>query len=127
MEHSNKHLFLQQSESLITELKKIIPDDSNILLFEEKYYAAKKMNSDMIINAFVNYVLPHKDEIMKKNEKFFMEGGGQDNLSEDKYQYALDLKDKWNKFTDANKAVIWRFFQVMIVLSERYIIERLKE
>ena len=97
------------------------------MLFEEKFYAAKKMNSDLIINAFINYVLPHKDQVMAKNEDFFLKGGGQENLGEDKYQYALDLKDKWAKFNEANKAVIWKFFQVLIILSERHIIERMKE
>jgi hypothetical protein len=127
MSNSNKSLFLQQSQNLINELKKIIPNDSNILLFEEKFYAAKKMNSDLIINAFINYVLPHKDQVMSKNEDFFLKGGGQENLGEDKDQYVLDLKDKWGKFNDTNKAVIWKFFQVLVILSERHIIERMKE
>ena len=127
MSKSNKTLFLQQSQNLINELKKIIPNDSNIMLFEEKFYAAKKMNSDLIINAFINYVLPHKDQVMAKNEEFFLKGGGQENLGEDKDHYVLDLKDKWAKFNDTNKAVIWKFFQVLIVLSERHIVERMKE
>ena len=117
-----KNMFLQQTESLIKELLKIIPNDSNINLFKEKYYIIKKMNSSIILNSFIRYILPFKDKILDKNEQFFLDGGGQENL-DDKYKYSLNLKENWGNLSDENKEVIWKYFQVLIVLSEKYVME----
>lgn len=126
MASSNKSLFFQQSESFINELKKILPNDPKIQLFEEKYYMVKRVNATFIINGFVKHVLPYKDKILNKDEQFFIDGGGQENLDADKYEYSLNLKTQWKTFSDSNKAIIWKFFQVLVVLAERYVMEVMK-
>ena len=70
-----KTKFLKVTENLINELLRILPNDVNITLFKEKYYLIKKVNSTLVINSFVKYVIPFKQEIMEKNEKYFLENG----------------------------------------------------
>lgn len=122
-----KSTFLQQTESLISQLETLFPENVDIRLFKDKYFLLKKLNSNKIIDGFICYVLPHKKKIMEKNDKFFLEGGGQDNLNNNQLNYSLNLKKLWDgKMSDVNKEIVWKYFQVLIILSEKYIISNVK-
>ena len=122
-----KSTFLKQTESLITQLESLFPENVDIRLFKDKYYLLKKLNSNKIIDGFICYVLPHKKKIMSKDDKFFLDGGGQDGLDEKQLNYSLNLKELWNcKMSDVNKDIVWKYFQVLILLSEKYIIKNVK-
>jgi hypothetical protein len=124
-EKSAKIMFLEQSENFILYLLKEIPNDNNIKIFNEKFWIAKKANSAKIINAFIKFVLPHKEKIFNKNEEYFLNGGGQENLKEDKhrdlYQYSVNLKNSWNILNEEQKDIIWKYFKILIILSEKHV------
>lgn len=122
---SAKSFFLEQTEKLIEYLLKELPDDVNIKMFNEKYYLIKKTNSAMIINAFIKFVLPQKDKIFSRDEEYFMNGGGQEKLKQDKYkdkyQYSLDLKENWKNLSEEQKEIIWKYFKILIILAEKHV------
>lgn len=117
-----RNLFFNQSELLIEELRKILPNNKNVIVFGEKYSLMKKMNSNLILNSFIQYVLPHKKNITSKNEDFFLEGGGQEKLDKESYKYALDIKKDWEHISSENKDIIWNYFNILIIISEKYIV-----
>jgi len=132
---SNLTRFNNQVDSLIGVLKNIesIKNDSAIQLFELKLNAARKANVKIPIENFIKNVYQYKDHIMQKDEEFFLgnidqrvkeiEVEEQDN--EKVLHQALNIKDHWkNDLTDENKEVIWKYFQVLIKLAERYITEK---
>ena len=122
---SAKSFFLEQTEKLIEYLLKELPNDVNIKMFNEKYYLVKKTNSAMIINAFIKFVLPQKERIFNRDEEYFMNGGGQEKLQEDKYKdqykYSLDLKENWKTLNDEQKEIIWKYFKILIILAEKHV------
>ena len=122
---SAKSFFLEQTEKLIEYLLKELPNDVNIKMFNEKYYLVKKTNSAMIINAFIKFVLPQKEKIFNRDEEYFMNGGGQEKLQEDKYkdkyQYSLDLKENWKTLNEEQKEIIWKYFKILIILAEKHV------
>jgi hypothetical protein len=122
---SAKSFFLEQTEKLIEYLLKELPNDVNIKMFNEKYYLIKKTNSAMIINAFIKFVLPQKDKIFNRDEDYFMNGGGQEKLKQDKYkdkyQYSLDLKENWKNLSEEQKEIIWKYFKILIILAEKHV------
>jgi|688.fasta_scaffold224824_2 hypothetical protein len=124
-EKSAKIMFLEQSENFILYLLKEIPNDNNIKIFNEKFWIAKKANSGKIINAFVKFVLPHKEKIFNKNDEYFLNGGGQESLKEEKYkdfyQYSVNLKNSWNTLNEEQKDIIWKYFKILIILSEKHV------
>ena len=122
---SYKLAFLQQTENLIIELINILPDNYNVELFKEKFNLIKKINSNIIVNSFIKYILPHKKHIIEHDDTFFLEGGGQENVTEDNYQFALDIKNDWKLISDDNKEIIWKYFNILILLSEKVIFENL--
>ncbi len=122
-------VFIQQLDSFVEEISGLYPDEKEIMLFAEKYKLIKGVNNKMIIEGFIQYVLPLKAQILEKNEDFFLNGGGQEDVNKDDYSMKLRdiIKNVWmNKMTDVNKEIIWKYFTVFVKLSEKYAIELMK-
>tara|TARA_R110002074_G_scaffold344580_1_gene514968 strand:+ start:283 stop:651 length:369 start_codon:yes stop_codon:yes gene_type:complete len=121
---SYKSAFLQQTENLITVLNEILPNNYNIELFKEQFLLIKQMNSNLITKSFIKYVLPHKNHIVEHNDKFFLDGGGQEHLQKDN-KFTLDIKKDWNIISVENKEIIWKYFNILVLLAEKIILETL--
>ena len=121
---SYKSAFLQQTENLITVLNEILPNNYNIELFKEQFLLIKQMNSNLITKSFIKYVLPHKNHIVEHNDKFFLDGGGQEHLQKDN-KFTLDIKKDWNIISIENKEIIWKYFNILVLLAEKIILETL--
>jgi hypothetical protein len=124
---SIKQTFLQQTDNFINELCTIFPTHGDILLFREKYNLVKSMNSKLIIEYFVQYIYPHKKAIMEQDESFFLEGGGQDDLTDTSgLKFRDNIKSLWiAEMSDQNKEIIFKYFKVFVILCEKYILENI--
>lgn len=124
---SVKHTLLQQIDNFMDEFLKIFPKKGEIQLFVEKYNLLRSANSNMVIEYFIKYIYPHKKQIMDKDDQFFLVGGGQEELKDNNGLKLRDLiKNLWvSETSDENKEIIWKYFKVFILLSEKYIMENL--
>ena len=62
---------------------------------------------------------------MNQNVDFFIDGGGQEELSD---KYGLRLRDNltnlWkNEMNEENKKIVWKYLKTFILLIEKYIRE----
>jgi hypothetical protein len=123
-----KSVFIQQLDSFVEEFSALYPEETEILLFAEKYKLIKSANSTFVVESFVTYVLPLKAQIMAKEESFFLSGGGQGDIKDDYSSKLRDIiKNVWlNKMSEGNKEIIWKYFTVFVRLSEKYAIELMK-
>ena len=132
---SNLTRFNNQVDALIKILENIetIKNDPAIQLFKMKLNAARKINVKIAIENFIKNVYQYKDHIMQKDEEFFLGNLDQrvkevtieNEDNETKLHQALNIKNHWeNDLNDENKEVIWKYFQVLIKLAERYITEK---
>mgnify|MGYP006416829457 FL=1 len=116
--------FNTQVQNLIDDLKKLYPNEKDINLFREKFKLVKFANPRIIIENFIVYVYPYKEFIMNKNEKYFIEEDNSINRECDKNEISLtkviNFKKLWEKTSDKNKDAIWKYFQVLIILAERW-------
>jgi hypothetical protein len=121
-------VFIQQLDSFVEEISTLYPDEKEIMLFAEKYKMVKGANNKFIIESFVTYVLPFRNQILSKDEDFFLNGGGQDAIQDDYSTKLRDIiKNVWvHKMSDVNKEVIWKYFTVFVKLSEKYAMEIMK-
>jgi hypothetical protein len=124
---SIKQIFLQNTDNFINDLCNIFPQNRDIHLLKEKYYFAKDIDNKIIISYFVQYIYPHKQRIVDKNETFFIEGGGQEEVKESNgLKFRDNIKNLWlNEMSNENKEIIWKYFKIFIVLCKKYIIENL--
>lgn len=132
--------FNNQLKSLIEDLIYIFPDDTKLLLFKEKFGLVKSANPSLIINYFFQYVYPYKKEILNKDDSYFNESDGVNNindffkenneLKENEYaplSYILTLHNKWNDLNETNREVVWKYLNVLIVLTERWALSKLNK
>jgi hypothetical protein len=124
---SVKQVLLQQIDNFMNELCTIFPENGEIQLFGQKYNLIRNANSKMVIEYFVQFVYPHKTEIMNCNENFFLDGGGQEELKDNSgLKFRDNIRNLWIKeMSDENKEIIWKYFKIFIILSEKYILETL--
>lgn len=116
-----KKIFLKQIEDFTEEMINIFPEVKSLQVFKTQYEIFKSMNSTLILENFIKYVLPHKEKILKEDEAFFLNGGGQDNVKGELMKFANVMADIWmNKMSEDNKAIAWKYFKVFVILSEKY-------
>ena len=122
---STKQIIITQITNFIHELCTTYPDKKDMIVFQEKYNMVKGINSQLVIDYFIKYIYPFKEMIMTENINFFMDGGGQEELS-DKYGLRLrdNLKSLWtNEMKEENKKVVWKYLKTFILLIEKYVRE----
>jgi len=126
---TSKQIFIQQTDNFMNELCNIFPSDGELLLFREKYNLVKSANSKLILEYFVIYVYPFKTRILEKDDNFFLEGGGQDELTDSSgLKFRDNIKKLWiSKMSDENKEIIWKYFRVFVLLCEKYILETMNK
>jgi hypothetical protein len=125
---NTKQTLLQQIDNFIKELVSIFPKNGDIILFGEQYNLIRSANSSLIIQYFIQYVYPHKTRIINQEESFFLEGGGQEELKENNggLKFRDNIKNLWiSEMSDQNKDIIWKYFKIFVILSEKYIIENM--
>jgi hypothetical protein len=72
---------------------------------------------------FREYVVAeYRDKIMNRDESFFMEKKDFDIASKRK-EYWMEfiemIKTAWSSMDDANKDIIWKYFKLLVVLSDK--------
>ena len=125
---STKQVLLTQIDNFINELCIIFQNNGEMLLFREKYNLVRGVNSNLIIEYFISYIYPFKKNIMNKEESFFLDGGGQEELKDKSgLKFRDSIKTLWiTQLSDENKEIIWKYFKIFILLCEKYIIENTK-
>lgn len=122
---SIKQIFLQQTDNFINELSNIFLNNGEITLLKEKYFIIRSANSKLILEYFVEFIYPCKNQIMSQDETFFLSGGGQEEIKNTSgLKFRDNIKKLWeNEMSDENKDIIWKYFKIFVVLCEKYIIE----
>ena len=128
---SNLKKFNSIISDLIDELCQLYPSDRDIKIFREKFNMITKVNNTMVFRGFLLHVYPHKQNIMNEDEKFFLSNATDlvkdaadkdDNVS---ITQALNIKKLWeSNMTPETKSAVWKYFKVLIILSERIVAER---
>ena len=126
MSSSNtKTIIINQITNFIDELINTYPNNTELKLFKEKYNMVKSVNSKLVLEYFIKYIYPHKENIKNENEQFFLEGGGQEELQDKNgLKFRDNMKNLWNEnMSEDNKKVVWKYFKTFILLIEKYILE----
>jgi len=130
-------MFNNQITSLITELINYF-NDNKMKILKEKILLVNSANPTLIIRLFFNNVYKFKDNIMKKEEDFFLKQLTQDKLT-DVYSSnkeladnnniniidVINLKDYWTTLHNEDKETIWKYFQVLIILTEKWALQNI--
>jgi len=117
--------FNTQLDRLLENLINYFPENDNFKNFQTIFSLLKTTNPRKIKTLFKTYVTDkYKTQILEKNEDFFMENNFEEeksNIKNDNYADDLikQLKEHWSLIDEKNKEIIWKYFQVLVVLSEK--------
>jgi hypothetical protein len=123
---TTKQILLQQIDNFTSELCTIFPQNNEILLLKEKYSMIKSMNSKLVVEYIIQHIYPLKQMILEQNEEFFLNGGGQEEIKDTSgLRFRDNICKLWvSQMTDENKEIVWKYFKVFVILSEKYIKEQ---
>jgi len=125
MSSNTKTIIINQITNFIDELINTYPQNNELKLFKEKYIMIKSVNSKLVLEYFIKYIYPHKENIRNENEQFFIEGGGQEEIQDKNgLKFRDNMKNLWNEnMKEENKKVVWKYFKTFILLIDKYILE----
>ena len=112
----NNQLFL-----FLDDLITVFPEDNDFKTAKTSLELLKKTNPRKILELFRSYVVPYNDLIMNKNEDFFINedfdhlGGG-----EKGWVIVSKLKNYWKEISESNKQTIWKYFEILLLLNNKY-------
>lgn len=99
------------------ELIRLFPDEKDIIVFESKVNILSKTNPRMLVEEFMEYVLPYKEKIMACDEDFFLNLENL-NLNKEAHQKGLSFKHLYQNSDKRTKATIIAYFQKLIKFGE---------
>lgn len=117
--------FNTQLDRLLENLINYFPGNDNFKNFQTIFSLLKTTNPRKIMSLFKTYVTDkYKIQILDKNEEFFIKNKFEEeksNIKNDNYADDLikQLKEHWSMIDEKNKEIIWKYFQVLVVLSEK--------
>lgn len=99
---------------------------SDLILAKSGMEFIRKGNPRLVVEQFMGFVGPYKNEIFKCNEDFFLDFDKnmiQKDLTIDNMLNGMKIKNIWlaNDTTDHQKAYIWLYFQKLISAGEKVI------
>ena len=118
--------FHSNLEKFFSNLKTAYPDDTDLPYYWDKIIAVKKINARMVVENFMSAVEPYIEQIMSKDDNFFLfldvqsvvEMDSQGMIASNAYVELINkLKTLWNNMTVASKEHIWKYFQIFVTLA----------
>ena len=114
--------FTTELQSFINEFTDMFPKEKYLKVYSSTMSSMIRVNPKMVHTYFMQYVYPYKNQILNKEEKFFMEKDYTDEIKEigqvDLVE-AMKLKTLWEVMTPESKDNTWLYLSNLIKLSER--------
>lgn len=107
--------------SFIEELTEQFPEDPTFIAIN--VYVSCQLTEQQIMNKFITRVLPYKEKIRMKDEKFFLENC---DIFETEKMMSMNtvnkFKEMWesSKLDDEDKEKMFEWFRSFIILAEQY-------
>ena len=113
--------FNTQLINIIEYLNKQYPDNLQIKSYGTSIELLKMVNPRKLVEGFHEFVYPFKEEIMNNNESFFMNKDYNEELCGDSNSMleAIQLKDLWKNMIPDVQNQIFRYFQLLCLLTEK--------
>ena len=112
--------FNKTINKFLEELQKILPGEKDIPIFQSQIDVTLMFDESKVLKSFIQFVSPYKQQIIDKDEKFFL--GDNVEIEKDYMSQAIHLTDLWkNKLSNENKLIVWKYFQVLVILADKHI------
>ena len=116
--------FTNQIEAFASELTLMFPDDVDLKMALNMIKLIKKTNPRKLFEIFQKFTWSYKEQIMIKDESFFLEHDFNDlaqKIKKQDYAFSLvtQIKSHWSEMSDESKEASWNYFIVLFRLSDK--------
>ena len=118
--------FNTQLVNFVRDLIREYPKDGDLILYGEGIETLVKVDSRTCITNFLQYVYPHKKEIMSEDDNYFIsyDVSKHEHSTGELEKLSVKIKKIWqNNCSDGTKKTIWKYFKVLLILFEKAIVE----
>ena len=113
--------FNNMYDEFMTKLKKAAPGEAGLWTLHDAFIAAKKANSRMPLEMWINTIHPFARMIFDKNETFFLSNKKLSEVTdkaEGKMNTMEQLTSVWtNDLSEKTRQAIWTYLQNLCILS----------
>lgn len=103
--------FTEMMGQFLDELVKTFPEESGLKKYQSTFDLMKKANPRKCVEVFMGSASAFQQQIMAKDEKFFLEGSVE-------FLDALNIKKWWNdSLSEGTKGAIWQYLQTLMILG----------
>lgn len=108
----------KQVVNLLDDFLQIIPEDTDLLMI--RIFFETSVNPNTIMEGFIQWVYPWKQQIKDRDEKYFQDNDNMFGpLPLDKVKKIRTMYND-GTFDEEDKEVIWNYFNVFIGLIEKF-------
>lgn len=129
MSDENKNKNEDKKQKLLTKFKMLVkqfldelleqfPSESDLIVARVMFI--DQIPTDVLVTEFSKRVLPYREHIKSRNEKFFLEEMKLfENVNQNK---VVKFKELWksDKLDNDDKSVIWKWFDVFVNILDKY-------
>ncbi len=108
--------FNRQIINLLKELSHIYPNNGDLKELKNEIFLLTKTFPKKIIHIYYKSLYPYNEYISNEDETFFIDMDLKGTTIES-FEY---VKHVWENASDENKKIIWKYFQVLNKLTEKY-------
>jgi uncharacterized protein YheU (UPF0270 family) len=117
------NLFNEKMLEFARDLCNVFSNISEFTRFRSGVLMLQNLEPKTLENIFRTYVLSkYKDQILNQDESFFLDHTEFDIYSQ-RTDYWLSLieqlKEMWKTLDQDNKAIVWKYFHVLIIISDK--------
>jgi len=110
-------------KEFINDLIKSFPGDPDFKMYKMAISTAMIMNESLVIGVFKEKVMDrYSEKILAKDDAFFMDNNYNELQGEFSEASAIiqKLKGYWSGMSPDDRDVVWRYFVVLVKLSQKY-------
>lgn len=131
-------LFVTQLKSFAEVLRDRFPEETFFRRGVTIITAMKTLSPEKTIKLFINNSYKHREHIMAKDERSLLAHDYTNSLMEIAHEATEDistsesieligkLKQYWHQLDDEEKENMWKYLQVLVVLTDKYLHEKMK-
>jgi hypothetical protein len=115
--------FNSKFEEFLKDLIETFPEDKDFVMSKQSYCLLKMLDETKPFYMFRVYCMKYKEQIMTRDERFFLDhdfaeeqADDQTNLSEDLLH---KLKGYWMNMSSSNRDTIWQYLNLLYKLEEK--------
>jgi len=114
--------FNKKFDEFLADLISTFPEDKDFRNFKNSFNLLKNIDEKKPITVFSMYAPLYRENVLAKNEQFFIENDYSE-LSKEKNitsELIAKLKNYWTQLDETNREVVWKYLIILITLVDRY-------